>query len=100
MERRFREENEIPKEQSLTSEHATEVERIARKNWAKALPHSRLASAMRDYSALGVPLGLLTFACGIAALRDSSPLLRSTCCSIGALTFLITCFRYIPSLGW
>ncbi|HEY1121047.1 MAG TPA: hypothetical protein VGE67_05585 [Haloferula sp.] len=97
-EMKFRDGKEIPGEQSLTPEQASEVERIAQASWAKSLPHNRLARAMNNYSVWGAPLGLLTFVCGIL-LRRGVPL-RATCSSIGAITLLITLVRYIPSLGW
>ena len=95
----FRQEREIPGTQPLTPEQATEVERLAHEVWDQSLPHYRLARVMRNYSAWGVPSGLLALVLGIA-LRTNGTLLRVTYCSIGALTLLITCVRYIPSLGW
>jgi len=98
-ERELRQAREIPDTQSLTSEQAAEVERLAQETKAIVLPHERLARAMRNYSAWGAPLGLLTLVLGIG-LGSGRAFLRVTCCSIGALTLLTAVIRYIPSLGW
>ena len=96
----FRQQREIPENQPLTSEQAVLVENLAQGSWAKALPHDRLARTMRTYSAWGAPLGLLASVSGAVAFPKGNAPLRTTCISIGALTFIITLLRYIPSLGW
>jgi hypothetical protein len=102
-EEEFRAQRDLGRDHVFSLPEKEELRSYSESRWLESKPGHILDLLMAKYSYWGIPVGLLLALSFFKVPRERRFVWRGLCiaCSVvGVGTFLISTFRYFPSLGW